>query len=62
MANEDWVPTGKLRWLPRDGARIHASLPNIVLQAWYSPNVPGYMRRDAEGEWRDVVVEEETAP
>ena len=61
MSNSDWVPTAKLRWVKRhdrDGV-THFTMP--VLQVWYSQDVPGYMRRDAEGEWRDVVVEQESA-
>ena len=61
MANEDWVPTAKLRWVKREVTPAHGSAPTIdemfnlrVLQIWYSQDVPGYMRKDAEGEWRDV--------
>jgi hypothetical protein len=47
-------------------ARGIANLPDSYkqrfLQQWFAPDVPGYMRRDAEGEWRDVPVEEATAP
>jgi len=66
----DWVPTAKLRWVNRavgdtDRGPGRGLIPleyERVLQVWYSQDVPGYMRRDADGEWRDVVVEEETAP
>ena len=48
----------------RDGTRFTRLLrESIVLQAMVQPpDVPGYMRRDAEGEWRDVPVEEATSP
>ena len=68
----DWVPTAKLRWVERPGTTGNFTVGGptgkdrvarrFVLQVWYSQDVPGYMRRDAEGEWRDVVVEEEPAP
>jgi hypothetical protein len=69
--NSDWVPTAKLRW--RRGSReqdgpvvTHGGYPRdetlYVLQIWYSQDVPGYMRKNAEGEWRDVPLEEATAP
>jgi hypothetical protein len=61
----DWVPTAKLRWIHRrdDAAPTSGlSIGGTVLQQWWAADVPGYMRRDAEGEWRDVVVEQEPAP
>ena len=52
MANDDWVPTARLRWVRRS---IDPTFPpQLILEQWYSQDVPGYMRRDAEGEWRDV--------
>jgi hypothetical protein len=61
--NEDWVPTARLRFVVRAAPPLGDMPVNErVLQVWYSQDVPGYMRRDAEGEWRDVSVEEETAP
>ncbi len=45
---ERWVATPRLRW---------ASIGDTtVLQQWFAADVPAYMRRDAEGEWRDVPV------
>ena len=59
MANEDWVPTPRLRFVKRrEIADIDAPIVRI-LQQWFAADVPGYMRRDAEGEWRDVPVESE---
>ena len=54
MANEDWVPTAKLRFVKREGA--------MILEQWFTQDVPGYMRKSAEGEWRAVVTEVEPAP
>ena len=71
MANDDWVATARLRYVLLEmkqdlEARGIANLPDSYkqrfLQQWFAPDVPGYMRRDAEGEWRDVPVEEATAP
>lgn len=61
MANEDWVPTAKLRFVDRPAPGTE-KIRQVILQQWWSQDVPGYMRRDAEGEWRDVVVEAEFAP
>ncbi len=71
----DWVPTARLRWVAREqraavdvtigeetltGTSVCGRWP--VLQQWFAADVPGYMRRDAEGEWRDVPVYEDLAP
>jgi len=52
------APTAKLRWVSRDGARVHASLPNFVLQQYWAQDVPSYMQSMAVGEWRDVPIAE----
>ena len=39
-------PTPRLRWIERRGER--------VLQQWWAPPMPGYLRDDSVGEWRDV--------
>jgi len=58
--SDNLVAQPRLRWVPRDGARVHASLPNFVLQQWWAQDLPSYMRDVAKGEWRDVeVVKEE---
>lgn len=63
MSNSDWVPTARLRFVLRQRAEPDATMiMATILQQWFAPDVPGYMRRDAEGEWRDVIVEQETAP
>jgi hypothetical protein len=57
MSNSDWVPTARLRWVERiDPPEPEDTFQRkrVFLQQWYSQDVPGYMRRDAEGEWRDV--------
>jgi len=65
MANEDWVQTAKLRFVHRviesQPAKLSA-VTKLILQQWFAADVPGYMKNHAEGEWRDVPVEEETAP
>ena len=58
----DWVPTARLRWVKKDEPTAGLAIGGIVLQQWFSQDVPGYMRRDAEGEWRDVPLQEATAP
>jgi hypothetical protein len=68
MSNNEWVPTPKLRFVERAGVPIlqhdntKVEMTVHVLQQWFSQDVPGYMRKDAEGEWRDVLTEAETAP
>lgn len=56
------APTAKLRWVmrtrnPKDPKIIRES--NRILQQWWAPNVPDFMRRTGEGEWRDVEVADE---
>ena len=72
MASDTWVPTAKLRFVERGGDMVQGVtipagatsswVPRRILQQWYAEDVPGYMRSTAAGEWRDVVVEVETAP
>jgi hypothetical protein len=54
-------PTARLRWVERapagggvviDEAKYLESLR--VLQQWWAPAVPAYMRNPIDGEWRDV--------
>jgi hypothetical protein len=43
------VATPTLRWVPSQrGDAI------FKLQQWWAPDVPGFMRSDNDGEWRDV--------
>lgn len=48
------IPTAKLRWVER-GTTI-GNDPNVprILQQWWAEDLPGYMRAEAKGEWRDV--------
>ena len=62
MANDDWVPTARLRFVKRrEIADVDAPIVRILQQYW-AQDVPGYMRKSAEGGWRDVEIEDETAP
>jgi hypothetical protein len=51
MSNSNFVPTPKLRFVERDGAKI--------LQQYFSEDVPNYMRNNSAGEWRDVETTQE---
>jgi hypothetical protein len=42
------VPTTKLRWVERAGVQ--------VLQQYWAEDLPGYMRAEAKGEWRDIPI------
>ena len=57
MSAGELAPTPRLRWLERD-SRGDESAPAYerVLQCWWAEDVPGYMRSEAKGEWRDVPV------
>lgn len=60
---DNWAPTARLRWVerpvsdPPDPVR-----PGLVLQQWFTEDVPGYMRNNAAGEWRDVETVVEAHP
>lgn len=56
----DLAPTTRLRF-ERRAVNDIPELPahvRFVLQQWWAPNVPGYMRSESVGEWRDVPVVE----
>ena len=57
LTQRDWAPTARLRWVRRP-MPWETPLDDHVLQQWYAPNVADYMR-GGEGEWRDVLLEEE---
>jgi len=66
MAHEDWVPTAKLRFVEREvpldvPTQLVTKKTVRILQQFWSQDLPSYMRREAEGAWRDVPVEQETA-
>jgi hypothetical protein len=44
-------PTPRLRWVP---AGVPAETNPMTLQQWWAPPMPGYLRDDSVGEWRDV--------
>jgi hypothetical protein len=65
MSNSDWVPTARLRFVKREIPGVEGGVPAYtlrILQQYWAQDVPGYMRKSAEGGWRDVEIEEETAP
>lgn len=57
--NDDWIGTTKLRFVERQIGTEPVARIASILQQWYAPDVPGYMRDPAVGEWRDVAVENE---
>lgn len=68
LRRRDWAPTARLRFVMRTPVAVSKSqqkrfdvagpISMRVLQQWYAPDIEEYMR-GKEGEWRDVVVEEE---
>jgi hypothetical protein len=67
MSNSDWVPTARLRFVEREvpldnPGQLVTKRTVRILQQYWAQDVPGYMRKRAEGGWRDVEIEEETAP
>jgi hypothetical protein len=50
----EWRATPRLRWVDRPTAGD--PIRTVVLQQWWGPDLPGYMRDDSVGEWRDVPV------
>jgi hypothetical protein len=59
-AADNLAPTARLRFVlrtPLDAAACSLNaMPERILQQWWAEDVPGYMRRGAQGEWRDVEV------
>jgi hypothetical protein len=48
-------PTARLRWVERPaGSALDDNATMQVLQQWWAPAVPAYMRNPIDGEWRDV--------
>ena len=64
----DYKPTARLRWVPREVPKQQVSVnPEVwathkvnILQQWWAPDVPAYMVDPKQGEWRDVATEEVT--
>jgi hypothetical protein len=69
----DFIPTPRLRWVATttwsENAVPKALAPGVaedqltyhVLQQWWAEDMPGYMRNQAKGEWRDVPAEDTSA-
>jgi hypothetical protein len=56
----DLAPTPRLRWVERPAPRFKAPKATVrVLQQWWAPDVPSFMRDDRIGEWREVALEKE---
>jgi hypothetical protein len=63
-----WQPTARLRFVVRTVDITADMPPNFmkatrdmrILQQWYAPDMPGYMRDPTVGEWRDVPIGIET--
>ena len=61
MANDDWVPTARLRFVEREvplddpGQLVTKRTVRILQQLW-SRDLPSYMRNSEEGEWKDVPI------
>ena len=53
-----FVPTERLRFVERNVIRSDGPHTDRILQQFYTPNMPAYMRGD-EGEWRDVELVQE---
>jgi hypothetical protein len=47
-------PTARLRWVEHAMGPSFTGTPPRVLQQWWAPAVPAYMRNPIDGEWRDV--------
>jgi hypothetical protein len=53
----EWRATPRLRWVDRPcGSAADDNAVMRVLEQWWGPDLPGYMRDDSVGEWRDVPV------
>lgn len=49
-----WRPTARLRWVARFASATEDGVSMPVLQQFWGPEAPSYMRDDSIGEWRDV--------
>ena len=53
----EYVPTTRLRWIERAASLDSENSDTVrVLQQYFAEDMPGYMRNDAKGEWRDVIT------
>jgi hypothetical protein len=55
MTTTELAPTARLRFIEREGL-TGLETPARILQQWFAPDMPGYMRDPNVGEWRDVPV------
>jgi hypothetical protein len=56
---DKYVPTTRLRWIERASSLDAENASTVkVLQQYFAEDLPGYMRNDAKGEWRDVITVE----
>lgn len=56
---DKYVPTTRLRWIDRAASLDAENASTVkVLQQYFAEDLPGYMRNDAKGEWRDVITVE----
>lgn len=52
-----YVPTAKLRFVERPASLDAENCRTLrILQQYWAEDLPGYMRAEAKGEWRDVVT------
>ncbi len=56
MSTESYEATPRLRFVER---AIEGETPRMyrILQQWFAPPMPSYMRDPKVGEWRDVPLE-----
>jgi hypothetical protein len=48
-------PTPRLRWVERAaGSALDDNATMHVLQQWWAPQMPAYMRDPNVGEWKDI--------
>lgn len=57
----NYIPTARLRFVERPTSLDAENCRTLrILQQWWAEDLPGYMRKDATGEWRDVPLEVES--
>ena len=56
---DNYVPTTRLRFIERAASLDAENSATLkVLQQYFAEDLPGYMRSEAKGEWRDVITVE----
>lgn len=61
MSDGSWQPTTRLRFVMYTSP-LGTTPPQKILQQWWAPDMPGYMRDPLVGEWRDVPVSDDPGP